>query len=171
MAELRPNVDQAGLRAAARTWMALDPDAETRDATTRLLQQGNEADLAEHFGERLAFGTAGLRAAMGPGPNRMNRLLVRQSAAGIARVMISEGVPKTAIVGHDARHRSARFAEDVVEVLEAHGISVMKPAGPVPTPLVAWAVSKHGLGAGLCVTASHNPASDNGLKVFWSDGA
>ncbi|CCM63270.1 MULTISPECIES: phospho-sugar mutase [Candidatus Neomicrothrix] len=171
MAELRPNVDQAGLRAAARTWMALDPDAETRDATTRLLQQGNEADLAEHFGERLAFGTAGLRAAMGPGPNRMNRLLVRQSAAGIARVMISEGVPNTAIVGHDARHRSARFAEDVVEVLEAHGISVMKPAGPVPTPLVAWAVSKHGLGAGLCVTASHNPASDNGLKVFWSDGA
>ncbi|MEZ5372731.1 MAG: phospho-sugar mutase [Microthrixaceae bacterium] len=171
MAEPRNTVDMAGLRATARTWMALDPDPETRDATNAMLQSGDGAALAAHFGTRLAFGTAGLRGRMGPGPNRMNRLLVRQSAAGIARVMRSEEVPLTAIVGHDARHRSEQFAADLVEVLEAHGISVMKPAGAVPTPLVAWAVRTHSLGAGLMVTASHNPATDNGLKVYWNDGA
>jgi phosphomannomutase len=117
------------------------------------------------------FGTAGLRAPMGPGPNRMNRLLVRQSAAGIARVIIEEGAPKRAIVGHDARHRSAEFAADAIEVLEAHGITVTVPNGPVPTPVIPWAVAKQSLGAGLMVTASHNPAADNGLKVYWSDGA
>ena len=121
--------------------MALDPDPVTREATNRLLQPGQGDALADHFGRRLAFGTAGLRAPMGPGPNRMNRLLVRQSAAGIARVIIEEGAPKRAIVGHDARHRSAEFAADAIEVLEAHGITVTVPNGCSPgrSPNSRWA--------------------------------
>ncbi|MEZ5380274.1 MAG: phospho-sugar mutase [Microthrixaceae bacterium] len=171
MAAPEQPMDMAGLRARARTWMALDPDPDTREAANALLREGDEAKLAAHFGTRLAFGTAGLRGPMGPGPNRMNRLLVRQSAAGLARVMLDEGVPRSAIVGHDARHLSAEFATDVAEVLESHGLSVTVPAGPVPTPVVPWAVGHHSLGAGVMITASHNPAADNGMKVYWSDGA
>jgi phosphomannomutase len=158
---------------AAHRWIAQDPDPVTREALLEVIARGDLAELTELVSGRLSFGTAGLRAPLGPGPNRMNRLVVRQSAAGIARVLRSSGTDprRGVVVAHDARHGSAAFCADLVEVLTAHGLDVHVLDGPTPTPLGAFAVRHLNAAAGLVVTASHNPAADNGVKVYWGDGA
>lgn len=120
----------------------------------------------------LAFGTAGVRAPLGPGPDRMNDGTVALVATAVARhLRTREPAGSTVIVGGDARHGSARFVEVAAAVLAAHGFLVVVPGSPVPTPVVAAAVRSRGAVAGLMVTASHNPATDNGIKVFGPDGA
>lgn len=164
----------ADLRARVEAWMARDPDPSTRAELAELLADGDEDELAARFAGRLDFGTAGLRGAMGAGPARMNRLVVRESAAGIARYLIA-AVPGAAeagvIVARDARRRSDRFARDAAEVIAAHGLRVFLGAEPLPTPAAVHAIRHLGAAAAIVVTASHNPATDNGLKVYAVDGA
>ncbi len=126
------------------------------------------------FGGRIKFGTAGLRAAMGPGPMLMNRAVVRHAAAGVASELtanVADARRRGVVVGHDARHLSEAFASDVVEVMMAHGLDVHAFVDLCPTPLVAFAVRQLQAAAGIMITASHNPAGDNGMKVYWEDGA
>jgi phosphomannomutase len=159
---------------AARAWIDRDPDPTTRAEVEALLAAGDFGALADRFDRPLAFGTAGLRAPMRAGPNGMNRLVVRQSAAGIARYLLAE-VPDAALRGvvvtHDARHNSVAFAGDCVEVIAAHGIPVHRGTVPLPTPIGVFAVRHLGTAAGIVVTASHNPPADNGLKLYMGDGA
>ena len=120
----------------------------------------------------LTFGTAGVRAAVGDGPDRMNPLTVTRIATAVARHLRDhEPAGATVVVGGDARHGSAEFVEIVAAVLDAHGLLVVVPGTPVPTPVVAAAVRARDAVAGLMVTASHNPATDNGIKVFGRGGA
>jgi phosphomannomutase len=152
----------------ARSWAAGDPDGETRHQALELADSADLAALADHFGASLRFGTAGLRGAMGPGPNRMNRAVVRRAAFGVATWV---GPGGRVVVGHDARHRSATFAEDSARVLAARGCQALLLPSALPTPLLAFAVRWLGARAGVMVTASHNPAADNGYKVYAVDGA
>ncbi len=162
----------AALIAAARAWRAADPDPATRAQMDEVVARADPGELEELVGRSLRFGTAGLRAPLGPGPNRMNRLVVRRTAAALAQHLRSTaGDGVLVVVGHDARHGSERFAHDVVEVLVAHGLDVGRFDEPVPTPLVAGAIRDLGAAAAVVVTASHNPAADNGLKVYAADGA
>jgi phosphomannomutase len=162
------------LRARAGAWLAVDPDPDTRAELEALLAAGDGDELAARFDGRLAFGTAGLRGRMGAGPMRMNRLVVRQSAAGIARYLaahVPDAARRGVVVAHDARHRSAAFAADCAEVLSGHGIGVVLADGPQPTPVGVFAIRHLGCAAGIVVTASHNPPADNGLKLYMGDGA
>jgi phosphomannomutase len=162
------------LRARVESWIAADPDPETRAELQALVAAGAGEALAERFAGRLAFGTAGLRARMEAGPMGMNRAVVRESAAGIARYLL-DAVPGAAgrgvVVAHDARHRSAVFAADCAEVIAAHGIRVTLADGPQPTPVGVFAIRRLDAAAGLVVTASHNPPADNGLKLYMGDAA
>lgn len=164
----------AALRRAAEEWIARDPDPETRDELRALVDARDEVTLGRRFSGRLAFGTAGLRAAMVAGPMGMNRVVVRESAAGIARHLLAT-TPRCrqrgVVVAHDARHRSDRFAHDCAEVLTAHGIRVVLGRPPQPTPVGVFAIRHLGCAAGIVVTASHNPATDNGMKLYLDDGA
>lgn len=159
---------QPDLETRARAWMAADPDPETRAETDDLLRRGDRDGLAERFGRSLGFGTAGLRARLGAGPNRMNRLVVRLASRGLAAEL-----PPWArvVVGHDARIRSSDFAHDAAGVLAAEGIEALLLPPRVPTPVLAFAIRHLGADAGVMVTASHNPRDDNGYKVFLGDGA
>ena len=159
---------------AAVEWERIDPDPASRMQMRLVIERSDPAELADVIGTRLQFGTAGLRAALGPGPNRMNRLVVRRAAAGLSRHlldMVSDCRERGVVIGRDGRHGSEAFARDVVEVVAAHGIRVYAFDEPVPTPLVACALSELDACAGVVITASHNPASDNGMKVYWGDGA
>lgn len=158
---------EAALALHARAWADDDPDPATRAAVERWLADGDEAALAECFGERLQFGTAGIRGPLGPGPSRMNRRLARRVAAGLAAHL--EG--GTIVVGRDARHGSDAFADDIAGVLAGAGVRALLLPDVVPTPVLAFAVRHLHCDAGVMVTASHNPQGDNGIKVYGGDGA
>ena len=166
----RPPALTAPARRRAEAWLAADPDADTRSELEALLC-GDRVDLERRFEGRLAFGTAGIRGRMGAGPLRMNRVLVRIVAAALAeRVRQERDERPMVVVGYDARHRSHRFAIDTARVLVASGIRATVLPRPMPTPVLAFAVKHLDASAGVMVTASHNPRSDNGCKVYWRGG-
>ena len=191
---------EAELRTAVEDWIADDPDAGDRAELQELLDRafgrastdadvgagasvgadaGAVAELRDRFADRLHFGTAGLRGAVAAGPNRMNRAVVRAATAAVAGWLLAPGAAGQdggarrdgVVVGCDARHRSAEFAEEVAGVLAGAGIPVHMLPRPCPTPLLAFAVRHLGTAAGVMITASHNPAADNGYKLYLSDGA
>ena len=152
----------------ARAWITEDPDPETRAELSALIEAGDMEALEARFAGRLAFGTAGLRAPLGAGPTRMNRLVVRQTAAGLCRHL---GEAPTVVIGYDARHKSDDFAVDTARVVAGAGGRAWVLPRPLPTPVLAFAVRHLGVDAGVMVTASHNPPEDNGYKVYLGDGA
>jgi phosphomannomutase len=170
----------AELAERVRAWIAGDPDAADRAELQDLLDvaargeaagDAAAADLADRFAGRLEFGTAGLRGAMGAGPNRMNRAVVRAATAGMARWLHEHRPPGTGVVlGWDARHRSAEFAAEAAAVLTGAGIPVHLLPGRSPTPLLAFSIRHLSTAAGVMITASHNPPADNGYKLYLGDG-
>jgi phosphomannomutase len=159
-------------REAAEQWLAEDPDPKTRGELKALLDANDYKQLHELFHGQLEFGTAGLRGTFGPGPQRMNRVLVRKVSAGLAAYLRAQGVAdRGVVIGHDARHLSREFAEDTARVLAGAGIRSYLAHRPWPTPTTAWAVVDQQACAGVMVTASHNPPQYNGYKVYWGNGA
>jgi phosphomannomutase len=154
------------LIAKARSWQSQDPDTETKAELEALILAGDEQGLADRFGGRLGFGTAGLRGELGAGPNRMNRVLVAQAAVGIARYLKANFDDPSCVIGFDARKNSDVFAKDSAEILVGLGVRAFLYDSLVATPMVAFAVRELGCSAGIMVTASHNPPADNGYKVF-----
>ncbi|OCG74281.1 phospho-sugar mutase [Microbacterium sediminis] len=158
----------------ARAWLAQDPDPATSAELATLIASASNgepaacADLEARFAGRLQFGTAGLRAALGAGPLRMNRVVVAQAAAGFAaylREQIADREPFV-VIGYDGRRNSAVFAHDSAELFAGAGVRTVLLPRLLPTPVLAFAVRHLGADAGVMVTASHNPPDDNGYKVY-----
>lgn len=155
--------------------MRQDPDPDTRDELLDLEKRAVSGDadaifeLESAFSAELTFGTAGLRGRTGPGPNRMNELVVRRTTAGLATYLLATGGTKV-VIGFDGRRKSRAFALASAEVLAGYGLDAVVISRPVPTPVVAFAIRRLSCDAGIVVTASHNPAADNGFKVYLGDG-
>jgi phosphomannomutase len=185
--------DAAQLRTLAEAWLAEDPDPDTRAELRDLLDAAeakldpavpfDEAtpaaepgaaieELADRFSGKLEFGTAGLRGALGAGPNRMNRVVVIRAAAGLCAYLKANGLTDgPVLIGYDARHKSDEFAQDTAAVVRGAGLDAVLLDRPTPTPVVAFGIPHLKAVAGVVVTASHNPPQDNGYKVYLGDGS
>jgi phosphomannomutase len=160
-------------RAVAEAWLAAEPDEDMRQELQALLD-GPPEELEDRFGGRLSFGTAGLRAPIGAGPLRMNRLVARQAAAGLAAwvdALESDAWELGIVIGYDARRKSEAMAADSARAIAATGMRAVVLPSALPTPVLAWSVLETGARAGVMVTASHNPPEDNGYKVYLGDGS
>jgi phosphomannomutase len=146
-------------------WIANDPDSNSASLLTKWLDENNETELRKSFNGFLEFGTAGLRGPVRPGPSGMNCAVVGRTAAGIAAFLISRGLSKV-VIGRDARHGSAEFMQESAEILSGAGLDVYLLPRELPTPVLAFAVNEMNMDCGIMVTASHNPAIDNGYKVY-----
>ena len=167
------------LTSRVRAWVDDDPDPATAQELRNLLDAAEHgdraavADLEDRFAGMLEFGTAGLRGALGGGPNRMNRAVVQRAAAGLVAYLQTDcAIPEPmVVVGFDARYNSDVFARDTAAVIVGAGGTAAILPRPLPTPVLAFAIRHLGADAGVMVTASHNPPQDNGYKVYLGDGS
>src|SRR5580700_8942654 len=165
------------VRERAADWIASDIDEQDKAELAALLADETPqaaAELADRFARRLTFGTAGLRGAVAAGPNRMNTATVTATTAALASWLLDRdhgAAESGVVVGCDARHRSDEFAAQTARVLAGAGIRVHMLPSREPTPLLAFSIRHLRAAAGVMITASHNPAADNGYKLYLSDGA
>lgn len=151
----------------AQEWISHDPDPKTAAE----LSECSEDELEQRFAHPLTFGTAGLRGPLRGGPSGMNLAVVLRATWAVAKVLKDRGLAgQDVIVGRDARHGSDDFALAAAEVLAAQGFPVTLFLAAVPTPVLAFTVRHRPAAAGIQITASHNPPSDNGFKVFFGGG-
>jgi phosphomannomutase len=146
-------------------WIADDPDPVTAAQLKALIESSDEITLRKYFSGFLQFGTAGLRGPIGPGPSCMNQAVVGRTAAGIVQYMKARSLTSV-VIGRDARHGSDVFEELSAQIFAGAGFTVSVLPRPLPTPVLAFAVNEIGADVGIMVTASHNPGSDNGYKVY-----
>ena len=159
----------------AQDWVAQDFDEANIAELTKLITaaQSNPsavAELATRFSGPLKFGTAGLRAKTGAGESQMNRASVAKAAFGVATLMQSQQY-RTLVVGNDALTGSNAYATYTCKIAAALGLTVIRLENTLPTPVLAYALTKLKADAAIMVTASHNPASDNGYKVYDKTGS
>ncbi|XP_061883205.1 phosphoglucomutase-2 [Entelurus aequoreus] len=180
MDKVSPNTGDATLDQAVGEWLRYDKNPKTVSLVEKLLKDDAIETLKKHFSSRMEFGTAGLRAAMGPGISCMNDLTIIQTTQGFCRYLedsFDNLKERGVVIGYDARAHppsggsSKQFAKLAAAVFTSRGVPVHLFSDITPTPFVPFTVSHLGLCAGIMVTASHNPKQDNGYKVYWENGA
>ena len=145
-----------------------DPDLQ---AELRALNpETDEKAIFDRFYRNLEFGTGGLRGVIGAGTNRLNIYVIRRATQGLCNYLKSTDLPQSIAIGYDSRIKSDRFALEAAKVIAANGLTAYLYPRLEPTPALSWAVRYYKTGAGICVTASHNPAKYNGYKVYGADG-
>ncbi len=148
-----------------QAWIDDDPDPLTAAQLQLWLDTDNQEELRRSFSGFLAFGTAGMRGPVRPGPSGMNRAVVGRTAAAIATYMRERNLDSV-VIGRDARHGSQEFTQETAQIMSGAGMNVYVLPRPLPTPVLAFATNELKCDVGIMITASHNPAQDNGYKVY-----
>ncbi|MEE9386764.1 MAG: phospho-sugar mutase [Nannocystaceae bacterium] len=164
------------VRAAVERWLDTPRYAAERPQLARLVARADQREasardeLTDAFTGSLPIGTGGRRGCCGPGPNRINSVVMRETVSGLGTAMVARGLTPHVAVVYDTRRDSAYFARVVAAQLAAEGHSVSLVCAPRPTPQLSFIVRRAGCGAGVVISASHNPPQDNGIKLYGPDG-
>lgn len=146
-------------------------DNDIVEELNSLKAPNSEKEIEDRFYRNLEFGTGGLRGVIGAGTNRMNIYTIRKATQGLANYLLSTGKSDLSVaIAYDSRIKSDVFAKEAARVLSGNGILVHLYPQLMPTPALSFAVRELKCDAGICVTASHNPAKYNGYKVYGDDG-
>jgi phosphoglucomutase len=154
-----------------KTWLnQLENHSDLKQELQRLIDRNDESALNDRFYKNLSFGTGGLRGKIGVGTNRMNIYTVRKASQGLADWLKTQDLAQKIAIAYDSRIKSDVFAREAALVFAANGIEAWIYPTLMPTPSLSFAVRALECGAGICITASHNPAEYNGYKVYGPDG-
>ena len=124
-------------------------------------------DKIDAFSKEISFGTGGLRAIMGAGTNRLNEVTVKKCALGYSNYLLAENKkPISIVIAYDNRKNSKLFMKIIVDTLNQHGIDTYVFNDIRPTPELSFAIRKYKALGGVVITASHNPAKYNGIKMY-----
>lgn len=178
LAQLETAVANGKLTASAaeniRTWLNEPWYGEYADQVAAHLAAMKFKELDDAFWTVIPFGTGGRRGRMYPiGSNAINDRTIGESAQGLADYVAKvkpDGLPLSCAIAYDTRHRSPDFARLCAEIMAAAGFKVWFLNGHRSTPELSFAVRHKRCSCGIMVTASHNPPSDNAVKVYWSTG-
>ena len=158
-------------QALYRLWLErAQADPELHEELSALDPEKDLDAINDRFYRDLEFGTGGLRGVIGAGTNRMNIYVIRRATQGLCAYLKAANLPGKVAIGYDSRIKSDLFALEAAKVIAANGLTAYLYPRLEPTPALSWAVRYYGAGAGICVTASHNPAKYNGYKVYGPDG-
>lgn len=151
-------------------WLSCDLLSE-EEKQELLSIKDNETEIEERFYRELEFGTGGLRGILGMGKNRMNIYNVRRASQGVAKYLKDSGTAdKGVLIGYDTRNFSHTFAQETAKVLAANGVKAYLFDKVHAVPQVSFGIRYLGTGAGVMITASHNPKEYNGFKGYGPDG-
>ncbi len=153
-------------------WLTVDRYLPYREALHEMIENERWEALNDAFYQVIPFGTGGRRGPVGIGPNRMNEIAIAESAQGLANKLKSsvEGHNPKVAIAYDTRVTSEAFCRSAACVLAANGIDVLLFEGFRSTPQLSFTIRHLNCDAGIVISASHNPPSDNGFKAYWSDG-
>ncbi|MBB28896.1 MAG: hypothetical protein CME25_08355 [Gemmatimonadetes bacterium] len=156
---------------ALNQWLTEPEYVEFNDEIKTLIERNEVDELEDAFRTHIEFGTGGIRGKMGPGPNRINLRTIGEAAQGLANYVKQANSSKgSVVIAYDTRHNSERFAREVASIVAGNGITARIFNGHRSTPELSYALRKTGASAGVVISASHNPPSDNGFKAYWCDG-
>lgn len=158
------------IRDAAQLWKDNVTEPDLASELDQLLADPDSEKLSDAFYRSLAFGTAGLRGTLGVGTNRMNVYTVAQASQGLATYLNAHFENPTVAIARDSRNKGEDFVKAAAGVLAANGIKSFVYPRIEPVPTLSYATRDLKCSAGICVTASHNPAQYNGYKVYGPDG-
>ncbi|MCX6779266.1 MAG: phospho-sugar mutase, partial [Candidatus Magasanikbacteria bacterium] len=158
-----------------KKWLGSEEYKDFWEEMGVLIAQKNVAELNDAFYKVIPFGTGGRRGKMGVGTNRINARTIAESAQGVADYLKDffgeeEIKSRGAVVTYDVRHNSRFFAEVAAGVFAANGLKVYFYDGVRSTPQISFSIRFKNAIAGAMISASHNPPSDNGVKIYWDNG-
>lgn len=158
---------------SAQKWLTDQEFLPFRDQVATLIREEQFGELEDAFYTMIPFGTGGRRGTCGVGTNRINTRTIGESAQGLAAYISQFGAAakqRGVVIAYDTRNNSKQFAEYSAQVLCGNGITTYLFREFRSTPELSFAVRELGTIAGIVISASHNPPSDNGFKVYWEDG-
>lgn len=176
--QVKQSVADGKLTAAAATnmdaWLTEARYSDYADPIAAQVAAGNWQALDDVFWTVIPFGTGGRRGKMAPfGSNAINDRTIGESAQGLAdyvKETLGPGAGLSCAIGYDTRHKSDHFARLCAEIMTAAGFTVYYLNGFRATPELSFTVREKKCSCGIMVTASHNPPTDNAVKVYWSTG-
>lgn len=159
---------------AIHSWLTEPAYADYQPELIKLLQEKKWQELEDSFFQVVPFGTGGRRGTVGMGPNRINKITIGQSAQGLATYLLKihgdTAKQRGVVIAYDTRLTSEEFAKHTAATLVHYGFTTYLFDSFRATPELSFAVRHLKAVAGIVISASHNPPSDNGFKVYWEDG-